>query len=143
MKKFTLFTAVAVTMKTFALFVFLPLLLLKEKKVLKIVIYTICSLSVFVGSQLIFTLLGTTPAGSFLFAQMNKMLMGTVTLGLGNASLFVIAYLVILLFCYLKQADTDYELQRLCVYIPFVVWAFLTFPIHYQSILMSVRSATV
>lgn len=124
MKKFTLFTAVAVTMKTFALFVFLPLLLLKEKKVLKIVIYTICSLSVFVGSQLIFTLLGTTPAGSFLFAQMNKMLMGTVTLGLGNASLFVIAYLVILLFCYLKQADTDYELQRLCVYIPFVVWAF-------------------
>lgn len=124
LKKFTLFTAIAVTMKTFALFVFLPLILLKEKKVVKIGLYTIGSLSVFVLSQLIFTLLGTTPTGSFLFAQMNKMLMGTVTLGLGNASLFIMGYLAILLFCYLKQVEDTYELQRFGVYIPFVVWAF-------------------
>lgn len=124
MKKFTLFMAISITMKTFALFIFLPLLLLKEKKVLRIAGYTVCSLSVFILSQLIFTLLGTTPTGSFLFAQMNKMLMGTVTLGLGNASLFVILYLALLLFCYLKDMDSTYELQRFGVYIPFVVWAF-------------------
>ena len=85
-------------MKNFALFIFLPLLLLKVKKVSKIVIYTIGSMSIFLASQILFTVLGTTPAGSFLFAQMNKMLMGTVDLGLGNASLFIIVYLGILLF---------------------------------------------
>lgn len=123
MKKFTFFMAISITMKTFALFIFLPLLLLKEKKVVRIIMYTLCSLSVFIVSQLIFTLLGTTPTGSFLFAQMNKMLMGTVTLGLGNASLFVMLYLALLLFCYLKQIDNTYEFQRFGVYIPFVVWA--------------------
>lgn len=123
MKKFTLFMAISITMKNFALFIFLPLLLLKVKKVSKIVLYTFGSMSVFLLSQLLFTLLGTTPAGSFLFAQMNKMLMGTIDLGLGNASLFIIVYLGILLFCYLKQIDSNYELQRFSTYIPFVVWA--------------------
>lgn len=123
LKKFTLFMAISITMKNFALFIFLPLLLLKVKKVSKIILYTLGSMSVFLLSQILFTLLGTTPAGSFLFAQMNKMLMGTIDLGLGNASLFIIVYLGILLFCYLKQIDTDYELQRFSTYIPFTVWA--------------------
>lgn len=123
MKKFVLFMAISITMKNFALFIFLPLLLLKVKKVSKIVFYTICSMSIFLLSQILFTLLGTTPAGSFLFAQMNKMLMGTIDLGLGNASLFIIVYLGILLFCYLKKIDSDYELQRFSTYIPFTVWA--------------------
>lgn len=123
LKRFTLFMAISITMKNFALFIFLPLLLLKVKKVSKIIIYTICSMSVFLASQILFTLLGTTPAGSFVFAQMNKMLMGTIDLGMGNASLFLIVYLGILLFCYLKQTNNDYELQRFSTYIPFTVWA--------------------
>ena len=85
--------------------------------------YTLGSLSVFLLSQLFFSLLGTTPAGSFLFAQMNKMLMGTVTLGLGNASIFIIVYLGILLFCYMKQIDSDYELGKFAIYLPFAVWS--------------------
>ena len=128
MKKFTLFMAISITMKNFALFIFLPLLLLKVKKVCNIVLYTLGSMSIFLASQILFTVLGTTPAGSFLFAQMNKMLMGTIDLGLGNASLFIIVYLGILLFCYLKQIDSTYELQRFSTYIPFAVWtAFFVF----------------
>lgn len=123
LKKFTVFMAVAVTMKTFALFVFLPLLLLKEKKMSKVCAYTLGCLSLFLGTQILFTLLGTTPAGSFLFAQMNKMMMGTLTTGLGNASIFIMIYLAILLLCYLRTVDNDYELKLLAVYVPFVVWA--------------------
>lgn len=120
--------AISITMKNFALFIFLPLLLLKVKKVCNIVLYTLGSMSIFLASQILFTVLGTTPAGSFLFAQMNKMLMGTIDLGLGNASLFIIVYLGILLFCYLKQIDSTYELQRFSTYIPFAVWtAFFVF----------------
>lgn len=123
MTKFTLYMAVAVTMKTFALFIFLPLLLLRVKNAFKILGYTIGSLSVFLVSQIFFSLLGTTPAGSFLFAQMNKMLMGTVTLGLGNASIFIMVYLGILLFCYMKHIDSDYELGKFAIYLPFAVWS--------------------
>lgn len=123
LKKFTIYMAVAVTMKTFALFVFLPLLLLKEKRMVRVCGYTLGCLSVFLGTQILFTLLGTTPAGSFLFAQMNKMMMGTLTTGLGNASIFIMIYLAILLFCYLRKSDSDYELQLLAIYVPFVVWA--------------------
>lgn len=123
LKKFTMYMAVAVTMKTFALFVFLPLLLLKEKRMIRVCGYTLGCLSLFLGTQIVFTLLGTTPAGSFLFAQMNKMMMGTLTTGLGNASIFIMIYLAILLFCYLRKVDNDYEEKLLATYVPFVVWA--------------------
>ncbi|MBQ4529115.1 MAG: hypothetical protein IJA36_00675 [Lachnospiraceae bacterium] len=128
LKKFTLFMAISITMKNFALLIFLPLILLKEKKIVKVVLYTIASMGIFILSQLLFTIIGATPAGSFLFAQVNKFLIGTIPVGLGNASLFIICYLAILLFCYMKNCSTEYELRRFSIYVPFVVWAaFLVF----------------
>lgn len=124
MKKFTLWIAVSIAIKTFALFFFIPLVLLKEKKVLKVAGYTLCSMSISLIFQILFTLLGTTPTGSFLFSMANKLMIGTIPAGLGNASLFVGFYLLLCIFCYLKKTDSKEEHNRFAVYLPFAVWAF-------------------
>lgn len=127
-KKFTFWIAISIAIKTFALFFFIPLVLLKEKKVLKVLAYAICGMSISLVFQVIFTLLGTTPTGSFLFSMANKLMTGTIPGGLGNASVFIGCYLLLCIFCYLKQTSSKEEHNRFSVYIPFAVWAlFLMF----------------
>lgn len=122
MKKFTLFIAVSMPLKTFALFIFLPLLLLKEKKVWNMIKYGFYSMSIFLAWQVFALLLGITSTSSFMLSMMNKLMDGNIRAGIGNASLFIGFYLLLCIYCYLHKTDSKEEHNRFSVYIPFVVW---------------------
>lgn len=122
--RFVLWFMLAVTFKQYALFVFVPMLLLIEKRVWRILVDGVISLSLTGVCGLIF--LGNTEGmlqkASFSL-NMFKMLTGPATPFLtGNTSLAVILLGAVCVYCYMQPPITnDKVLKQYAVYIPLVV----------------------
>ena len=114
-KKFLLFFAIALPLKTFAIFVFLPLLLLREKRILWIGIKTLLVFVIQWAGELPFL---KDPYFQICMDSQNgdalKLLLeSTVTVGEYQLNLFLIAFLSVCVICYLfKPTDTEKEQEK-------------------------------
>lgn len=129
--KFVLFFAIATVCKMFALWIYIPLVLLKEKKIHKILLYGVGSISLIVIPKVltaIVNLIGTGSEGSAtdvavkgnqIIAHSNiindKLFNGNIgPISFGNIPLLFVAMLLIWWFCWKKKNVTQYEIIFAC-----------------------------
>ena len=105
--KFVLFFSIAITFKYFALLIFLPLLLLKEKNVVKI-LKNCCFLMVpFLLECLFYLKSPMFHKGVFGFAAKDNLFAAGFDLGFAKVSLFVVCWVVLLCWTYLTKLKSD------------------------------------
>lgn len=128
--KFMVFFGIAITLKLFALFIFIPLILLFEKRVRMILMYFLGGLSFYFFLNAVFAL----PGGSA--AIMNHMIgylfSNTLPLTFIETPLFILLNVLLWIFCYIKDFDNpdlpdspEDEKGRFAVYISFLAMAIL------------------
>ena len=125
--RFIFWFALAIPLKLFPLFVFIPLLLLKEKRVFFILFKLCNSLYLYFACRIIESFMPYHLESTEMFdAQMiNKLFQSGITVNLSTASLFAAIYIIICAFCYVKNINDQDELNKYSIYIPFIVY--LTF----------------
>jgi len=130
MKKFGLMFVLAIQYKFFAVFIFLPLLLLKEKKMVKIICYILpCVASIilfripFVNDGEVMIEKNDINAGMF-----DKILGFNIPTEAEQISLSLLAVGAVCLYCYFKEVN-DEDRKYYAIYIPFLTLGvlFLTF----------------
>lgn len=126
--RFIIFFMIAFTFKQYALFIFVPLLLLVEKKIWKIGVNTILVLMLHVLSDWVFD--PSSPAmiekKNFELDIFNRLL--TNRFPLVNASVPVVGVLLlaVCMYCYLhKKVEDQEEYYRLAVFVPLLSMAAL------------------
>lgn len=122
---FVFWFAIAIPMKMFALFIFIPLILLNNKKILPIIKYIVLGLIPLIATKLISSqmpMYKESTAG-FNVDMLSKMFKSSINVDFGNASLFCGCLIAIAIFCYVKKLKDKDELNKFCIYIPFVVLA--------------------
>ncbi len=126
--KFVLFFGIAMTFKYFALLIFVPLLLLREKKILKIFLYSFLFLFPLSLEVLFYSDSKNFNIGVLGFKAANYLFKGELNLKYIHPSLFLIGWVFVLIFSYMKKFDSKdkTEFFRFAIYICNVV-AFLTF----------------
>ena len=105
--KFVFFFAIAMTFKYFAFLIFLPLLLLREKKILKIFVFSFLFFVPCVLESLFYIGSKNFKIGVLAFKAPNYLLKGELNLFFIHPSLFLIAWVFLLVFCYMKRFDDD------------------------------------
>lgn len=126
LKKFTLFFTIAISLKLFALFIYIPLLIFKEKKIWKIIIYAICSLILVILPKIIYwnAPLYYESMHQFEESMFNKFSISYIMGPYGKISIFIILYAFICFWCYHKKTDNK-KLQNIyTMYIPLIVFGF-------------------
>lgn len=119
-KKFLLWFAVAVTFKMFALFVFLPLILLKEKKLLRVIEQGICGVSLLVLCKILERFyfvpdpLGSEYVGGHLLSFIFQ---SQISFVYGGTSLFFAGMVAVCLYCYFKKKPEQEDLGMWAVYV--------------------------
>ena len=140
LKKFTFFFAIAISLKLFALLIFIPLLLLKEKKVWKIILYGLGAISLLALAKIIYhnAPMYMESMTSFEDNMFAKLSLSYIVSPFGNISIFVFLYALVCIWCYSKKIF-DHNLQNLyTLYIPLVIFGFFTVfcQIHPQWIIL-------
>lgn len=118
-KRYLFWFAIAIPLKIFPFFILIPLVLLKEKHLKKIIIYVIIPILPYIISSIIFK--SPNPSGRNLTAF--GTLMGYKIIGV---SIFIIFYSLICLLSYLKNIDNNEEFYKLTIYISFFVFSLMT-----------------
>ncbi|MCD8091227.1 MAG: hypothetical protein LUD81_11525 [Clostridiales bacterium] len=120
-KKFTLFFAAAVPLKSFAVFVYIPLLLMKEKNIARIILKT----AVVFVIQLVFALpfIGDTYY-KIAVGRQNRdavsLILGAATNIAGyNINLFAFMFIAICVFCYADKSSDEKDRAYKSIYVSF------------------------
>ncbi|MCL1904099.1 MAG: hypothetical protein FWF94_06765 [Oscillospiraceae bacterium] len=125
--KFLLFFAVAITLKLFALFIFIPLILLFEKRLHMIIVYFLGGLSFYLLLGAIFSV----PEGSssIMTGMVGYLFSHTLELTYIKTPIFVIMTVLLWIFCYIQNTEDDvFHIQKyeaLTVYVSFASMAIL------------------
>jgi len=122
---FLLFFMIAVPFKQFALFIFVPLLLLKEKKIWKILLSTAFVMILKVGSNAFFGITSVSDAmqvkKSFELDMFNRLTANCLPLVNQNVPVVVVLLVAICLFCYFhKGFMSEEDFYRYSIYIPMI-----------------------
>lgn len=130
MKMFLLFFAIAIPMKLFALFIFVPLLLLYEKKIIKILLMLAASMSIQFGGKLLFIFSTDTyvsvEKSLFNFDMLQRVMETHFFEGTDKtASVFVVCYLLLCIFTYTLELKTEKEFRHWSIYLSFVSFLLL------------------
>ncbi len=129
MLKFSLFMGVGGVFKFFAYLVFIPLLLLRCKKLLPMLKYALISMFLYVPTTLLF--LGRTGNAAYFTSLMfERMFLVPVDSGFGEVSLFMLLYALLCVYCFLHSDKT--RENYLAVYVPMAVFALLFFSIYWH-----------
>ncbi|MCR4903707.1 MAG: hypothetical protein K6A23_12670 [Butyrivibrio sp.] len=122
-KMFIIVFAIAIPCKFFALFLFIPILLLREKNVLKIIGKTLCVLILPIIETLIFG--GSDIYQSALGSQNRDALAQLLAPNFESGTcVFLLIYVWVIIYCYLKEDEKEREV----IYICFLVFgSFVTF----------------
>lgn len=141
MRYFLLAFAIAVAFKLFALLIFIPIILLIEKKVLKILGYCLSAVSLVAFSKFIFMFDSGTHLAGKTYRYLISFIFGN-KLPIGQAGFFISIVLIVVLyvFCYQKKAPTNEQLGIWAIYVSFATYAVLLMlnPAHpYWLILMA------
>ncbi len=128
-KKFIIFFAIAIPLKMFAFFVFVPLVLLKEKRMVFDVIKTICGMSGLVLCKILF---GHSVAYNFLTKSNSSTFIQSfqengLQIGLGNVCLFVLVMICVCIYCYAREYDSE-----IVVYISFAIFSLFFMTVAFQ-----------
>lgn len=123
-RKFLLFFTIATSIKLFALFIFLPLLLLKEKNIWKIILYSIISLSLVILPKLIFhnAPMYYESMHAFEDLMMSKLSASYLITPFGNTSIFITLFILICCWCYGTKIEEKKKLDLYTMYIPFLIY---------------------
>lgn len=121
--KFILFFSIAVTFKYFALLFFVPLLLLKEKNILKIIVDFVLALVPFLLEVVFYIHSSAFREGVFGFGATNYIFATNVDTGFCKISIVVVLWIVT---CALAYVDANSKKQEISIFYLNVV-AFLCF----------------
>ena len=111
-KKFILFFALATSCKYFALLIFLPLVLLRWKKIWQIIALTVSSFALTLFWKALFLLASQSIVEpSIVGSLLNTISTNTLDVGLYSAALFFIAFIATCIFAYSRNDEP--ELQKL------------------------------
>ena len=139
--KFSLMMAIAIPIKLFPVFIYLPLLLLVEKKVFNLAKHCLIGFSGYVISNLLFI---NSPAfkeaSKFSGGMMPRFFENAIPTPFGVISIFVLALAITCVFCYIKKIKDDKELQYYTLYVILFVYSiFFTFVLwHPQWVILLV-----
>lgn len=127
-RKFLLFSAFAIALKSFFLFPYIAVILLHEKKMIKVILKLISGYSIILLSKIIFynapeyqTSLSSGPTENMLYALVEK----GISTPYGVASFFVIGILIIYYICYAKKIEDKAQLHLFTIYAIAAVYALL------------------
>lgn len=125
--KFILWFCVAITVKLFAIFIFIPLILLKEKRILKIIQYSLSGLVLLIISKLLFINNEGYKIcmGEFSDMTINRVQFPTIESGMIGVPIFITIFVLICIYCYQKKIKSQQELDKFAIYVPFVVYQFM------------------
>ncbi len=129
LKKFSIIMGVSFVFKFFSLLAFFPLLLLREKKLVNLLKYTLLSLCVYIPTTLLY--FGKQNSGSaFTKMMFERTLTPSLTTSFEQVSIFLLSYSLILVFSYFycKKENLNY----LSVYITMAVYIFLFYGIYWH-----------
>lgn len=137
-KGFILFFAFAIPMKLFALLYFVPLLLIREKRISRVFLKMVCACSIFVFTTAVFHITdyeGVTASSSNFLIK--KILVNNISISFEPVSLFLVFFILIAICCYLIKEKNDNPLFviKLCLFISFFS---LIIPSHPQWFIYSV-----
>lgn len=122
-RKFVLFFAISFSMKYFGLIIFIPLLLLREKRVGRIIGDSLCCISISVAEKLLFQGSVQHTEGWLSSGISIVTTAGEVNLGeAGSISLFLMFYIMIAIFCYWWHDRNPDREQRIAVWACYVCW---------------------
>lgn len=139
--KFSLMMAIAIPIKLFPVFIYLPLLLLVEKKVFNLAKHCLIGFSGYAISNLLFI---TSPAfkeaSKFSGSMMPRFFENAIPTPFGVISIFILALAITCVFCYIKKIKDDKELQYYTLYVILFVYSiFFTFVLwHPQWVILLV-----
>lgn len=121
---FSVCCSIAITFKLFALFFFVPLLLLFEKRVLHIIKHGIISVSGYIICALPFIRSeGYAKATAFSGSIVPRLFNTGIQTTMGTISLFTVAMILISIAAYTVKVKSDEEYCSYSVYIAFAVFA--------------------
>lgn len=120
-KKFVLYFGLAVTFKYFALLFFVPLLLLKQKNIFKIIVNLIGVLMFAALETLIYIPTSGFSSGVLSFGAVSYIFKAAIDTGFYKISLVVFVWVLICLYAYLKETEEIYAYSLYCL--NFVVFA--------------------
>ena len=124
-KQFILWFSIAIPLKLFALFIFIPLLLIDNKKIMKIINYAILGLLPLILTKSISLLMPMYKESTSGFSgeMLSRLLTNGINVNFGNASLFCISMVAICVFCYFKDLNSNNERNKFSIYIPLLVFS--------------------
>lgn len=124
-KGFLISFAVAITMKMFALFVFVPLVLLKVKNVFKIIGYGIGGMSLQLLCKLIFINSAEYhyATSSNTASVIDRLIKGNIVCGNSEIPLFLLTLVLVCVYAYAVKPKDKNEMIRLSFYMPLVVFS--------------------
>ncbi len=124
MGRFSLVIGVGMVFKFFPLLILVPLVLLKEKKIFKIVQYGVMSMWLYIPTTALF--LGRTGnAAAFTKAMIERMFAVTVDVGMGKPSTYISVYALIVFAAFLWTPKNSRQLNYGAVYISMAVFSLL------------------
>ena len=132
--------SIAIPLKIFGLFIFVPLVLMDEKKIMRAIGKMACGLSVLAVCKLI-----ASPSasyhylvGSFSSVILDKMIGDSIKIGLNSVAIFIAVVVAVCIYAYAK--DFKDERERYAIYIPFILFTalFTTFSFYPYWIILLV-----
>jgi len=126
-KWFVFLFAIAISFKLFALLIFIPLVLLKEKRIMKIVGYVLVSISLTAIQKFYFAFDPAMKSGQDYSSNLviSKLFNNQLQLGLQTIYIYIFAFVGLCIFCYVKNINNQEELNKFSIYIPFASLALL------------------
>ena len=121
---FLVFFSIAVSMKMFALMAFVPLVLLKEKRAVRIFLYTAASVGVTVVSKLLFMLDSDHGVNRYVrgishSGLASRMILSSeLPIGPSGIFVYIALFLALCVYCYVKTPVLEHELHAYSMYIP-------------------------
>ena len=123
-KFYPLWFSLAISMKFYAVFIFIPLLLLREKRILRIILNTAISFSITILCKLPFIgdSEGMLEVNTFTGYMIDKLFANTVPLITGNLPIVIVFWVIISIICWLKPEDDFETANKYSIYIIFVTY---------------------
>lgn len=124
-KWFIIWFSIAIPLKLFAVFIFIPLLLLDNKKVIQIIKYFSIGMLPLGFTKLLsfFMPMYVQSTSGFTGEMLSKLFSSGINVNFGYASLFFLAFFLILIFCYQKELKNKDERNKYSIYIPLIIFS--------------------
>ncbi|MEG1781782.1 MAG: hypothetical protein RR253_00875 [Oscillospiraceae bacterium] len=122
--RFSFIIGIGVVCKFFPLLIFVPLILIAEKRILPLIKYGLISLWLYIPTTLLF--LGRTGnAAAFTQTMIDRMFELTMGTGFSGVSVFTLCYALIVFVAFLYTPKTEKMKKYLAIYLPMVVFGIL------------------